>query len=36
MVSLKSEPGIAGMSAVINFIAHDAATSAKKVLMEGR
>lgn len=36
MLSLKSEPGIAGMSAVITFTAHDAATSAKKVLMEGR
>lgn len=36
MVSVKAEPGIAGMSAVVTFSSHNAATNAKKVLIEGR
>lgn len=35
-VSLKSEPGISGMSAVIAFSSHYTASMAKKVVVEGR
>lgn len=35
-VSVKAEPGIAGMAAVVTFSSHYAATNAKKVVMEGR
>lgn len=34
-VSLKSEPGIAGMSAVVTFSSHYTASMAKKVVTEG-
>lgn len=36
MVSVKSEPGIAGVSAIVTFSSHHAATNAKKVVTEGR
>lgn len=36
MVSVKTEPGIAGVSAVVTFSSHYAATNAKKLVIEGR
>lgn len=36
MVSVKADRGIAGMTAVVTFSSHSAATNAKKMLIEGR
>lgn len=35
-VSLKAGPGIEGMSAIVAFSSHHAASMAKKMLVEGR
>lgn len=35
-VFVKAEPGVAGVSAIVTFASHYAATKAKKVILDGR